>query len=190
MSDIFNDPKVKENLLKFLEAQNKPKEKSYQPYYTEEYAKAAKVIIDKVLETKEPYRVDAKDISPITLRLQFYQGKKYLADNNPAYATIVKRTKCTTYQTYIEITSRRYAYNENQAINLATVSQAIHNPNWREELITFITASPELNAKHHEKNVILSPDDIIWAQNQLIGLESLFLFKFESNEILIIRHDN
>lgn len=158
------------------------------PYYREHFALEAKEILDKLHATGKPLRVSAVNISVSSLRLQYYQGARYLLDNlddQGKYLALYRQTKCSTNPGYIEFHIRIAARN---------LSAIEINAPWKDELTVFLDTAVA-NDKFYRDDVILNDDDIAWINNQITPLaksngDPLFYGQVEKNKILLIKDEN
>lgn len=168
-------------------------------YYSEKYALRAREIIDIVLATRKPYIIPLEPGDTIhKLRNQWYEGTRFLRqklDPDGSYTKTLSMIRCTRGQTYIQISPRVILSSpseDSNAISKPTtkLQGAIQSP-WRDEFLEWLRAEPELESKFQRTkqvdNVILTDEDITWGNQQLIGLESLFIYKFTRDEVIVIR---
>jgi hypothetical protein len=163
-----------------------PPRKTIEYYYTPAAAAGAKRIVDKLFLEGQRIRLRREDYSLQTMRIQFYQGCKYLIDHDETntYADKVKRTKCSIRDgEFIEFTMR-------EAELLTNIE--VDRP-WRDELSEYLdNASP--GQKFYKQDVSLSSDDVAWINNQLAGLvkpsgEPLFIAQVEPGMPLLLIRD-
>lgn len=168
----LDDPRLQKG-LEALAKRLQPKETKL-PYYNEEQAKNVKVWLDKLHLNGESVRITAG--APVTTRLKYYQGVKYLYDKlHPEYKEIYHKTKCVTYNTYIELTLRN---------RRRTTEEEMTATFRRDELLDFVETSERGNKFH--KKVILSDEDIHFIKTTLQDL-TIFVFSVDNNEVKIIR---
>lgn len=151
-------------------------------------AAAAKKIIDTLHESGTPIRVRSTGLSIATMRIQFYQGVKYLTANldpEKKYAMLSKLTKCSAREDFLEFTIRETAI-------LDRLEMVVP---WREELTEYLNnAGP--GDKFPRTNISLDTADVIWIGNQLAGLtkangEPLFIAQVEPGmPLILIRDEN
>lgn len=159
-------------------------------YYNEEYAAAAKDLLERLHKDGNALRIDKHSVSTKTLRLQYYQGAKYLLDNldpEGKYKALYSKTVCRTFDDYLELHAKA---------GLKTI-EAAPIILWREKLESFFES-----AKPKDKFVLdvnLTDSEIVWIEEQLAitikrdeqGNEiPLFYGQITKNKILIIRDDN
>lgn len=151
-----------------------------QPFYNEENAAFAKDLLDQLHKREVPIKVLAKGMSVKTLRLKYYQGKRYLIDNldpNKYYNSLSNATKCATYRDYIELHIK----------GEAVIITAEQTP-WKEELLEFLSSSKS-GQKFH-KQIIFSLEEMEWINSQLTAVKDLFIWKVEQTSLLVINYDN
>lgn len=176
--------KVDKGKQAFALTQEQPKDarkrKSY-PYYSEVYAREAKIILDKLHTGGVPLRIPCGELSVVTASLQYYQGSEYLRDHDESgkYTQLFQATKCMRENGFLEFRIR-------QRRKLLTESLTTAAP-WREDFLEFLDKSQE-GEKFHRTDVTLTDEDIAWFNNQCAPLEQLFIFNASHNEILVVRH--
>lgn len=162
-------------------------------YYKEQHALEVKGLLDKLhADPSKPLRVQAVGVSVRTVRLQYYQGAKYLIENLDAdhhYRDLYSRTKCLTYANYIELHVR------GGTRSLSThVEQVTH---WREEFTRFLEEAKP-NDKLSLFNLALTEEEVTWAENQLVTLIKtdaegneipLFFGTIKKDSIMLIRDE-
>lgn len=155
-----------------------------QPYYKEEYARAAEQILRKVITTKRAMRIQVQGQSILSLRTQYYQGLQYFIDNLDSTGEIAKfkaMTRCCTNfdDYYIEIRMKRSLIN-------ATPEDPEENPaDWRVEFFDFLENSTR--GQKYQRFLPLTDADVQWMSAQLDPLGDKFLSKITREEQLIIK---
>lgn len=178
---IFSDPRAQKGYEAWLEIENAKKKKT-KPYYSSEYAKEAKAILDRLHSTGAPIRINADVYSTVTLKLQYYQGAEYLRDNSDHdghYALLFRNTKCSEYHGYIELHVRRHA----RLSELASPAAP-----WKDEFTRFLDESVHKD-KLHRKDISLSQEDINWVHLTMAPIKELFIYDVKPHELLVIRYD-
>jgi len=160
-------------------------------YYNAENAIRVKIILENVVKTKQPYKIVAQNSSPNSLRQQWYEGARYLRDKldpEKHYAKLYNNVRCRAGFDYIEVVPKLIMRAELLAI--APTAEGLADAKWRDDYRAWLDSDPELTSKFHRKNIVLADSDIAWAREQLAGVESLYLAKFERTEILVIRFNH
>lgn len=156
-------------------------------YYSEQAALFSKKILDQLHETKLPVRIRPDGYAINSLRVQYYQGLRYLLDNlDPSkhYFQLSKITKCSTAnKEYAEFTIRGTLASQ----TLETVVP------WKDQFSDYLdTATP--GKKLGPLDVSLSAADLQWIEGQLSGLvkpngDPLFLAQVEIGKPLLLIRD-
>lgn len=156
-------------------------------YYSEPYGLRVKEIIDSIMATKKSVKILATEgASLYTLRQQFYEGSRYLRtmlDPHDTYKRIMPSIKCATCYDYIEISPR---FTMRDALLKAPTAIVV---NWKEEMTEWLNSTPALDSKY-TSTALLSPEDIQWCNEQLEGVEKLFLAEFKQTGIIIVRYNH
>jgi len=181
--DLFEDPKMASLAKKFLEQSTaQPATKNVRrPYYAQLYGEQVKKVVDLVISTGKPHKIHATHVSLTTVRLQYYEGLRYLKecmDSN--YQEKARYIKCQTYRDYIEIVPKRYAMD-----TLSTLS----TDDWKGELQDYLDNAAEQGAKFHKVGIFLSGSDKEWIENLISDIKHLFVYRLEDNEIHFIRYN-
>ena len=187
------DEELRAQLKEFLAATSKqePNEKPTKPhpYYTQSYADAARKIVDQIIATKHGYIMKLFGGNAITAKIQWYQGCRYLKENSDstgAYAQALKRIGCRAepdqLSFYLKATFKP---------DIRELQPTEATP-WRDDFLLWLDKPDK---QMHEKfptpqGVTLSEEDINWGNQQMIGLETIYLWKFEEHSITVIRYDS
>ncbi len=164
-----------------LKAERRAKNKNL-AYYSGIHADRVREYLDRLFTNKTPIRISATNISVSTLRLQYFQGAKFIKDYDPEnspYIAMLANTKCTTTNYGIELSIRALQI----TIESADVS-------WRPELTDFIE-NAAIGQKYSRTDVNLTPDDQAFIKNLLAPFDEsgMFLSKITQNSILVIRYE-
>ncbi len=181
-----DDPSQKELRAQLAEFLNKtaPKPPAKHRFYREGFALYAKRIVDKVISTKEPHIVALNGGNPITARMQWYQGVKYLREVlDPSYENPSKRIGARWHGDYIEFYYKKFHEPDLSSLPETQASQ------WKDEFILWMDREKALGEKFNPANVFLTPEDIRWGEMQMNGLEKFYLYVFKQTEVLVIRED-
>lgn len=153
------------------------------PYYTEDIAAEVRKWIEALHASHKPVKLSPRGMTLNTLKLRYYQGRKYLRDTaaqEDHIHELIRRTRAHMFETYMEL-HRQHTLQDKQEI---LVSQ---DPDtWKDELTDFIEFSPP-GRKFHRSNMNLSDGDMDWITEQFAGVEALFGQRISVNEILIVR---
>lgn len=182
-----------ELLHKFLEQQlHQPQDsdkttnaKRKRPYYSATHAFEAKKIIDKLINDKASLRMLTQGRSVNTMRIMYYDGLSYLLDHldpDKVYCKAADLISCSTRRDELI-----FSFKNTTVLSDLPVAPMIE---WRKPVAEFLDTRPEIGKKYHNTQVLLNKEDIDWLQQQMAGIEELFMHRFSDREILIIRFDN
>ena len=169
--------------------------KQVRHYYNEQEALAVKTIIDRVLTSNAPMKLIPKGISIVTLRLQYFEGLRYLKTVlDTSYEAKARLVRCSTntIEGYIEVSPRSYARKDRMPGIVTSIASATIGPSndtWRDELVTWLDAKPKLRESFSRDGLLLTKEEQKWAASQLEGLEHLFIYEITENTILVVRMD-
>lgn len=155
-------------------------------YYKEEFAVAAKNLLDKLHSSGNTIRVPLNGCSVATIRLQYYQGAKYLIDNldkEKKYKTLYANTVCRAYEDYLELHVKRSFKTSLEA--------AVEIIPWREEFEHFLDEAQK-DQKFYKAGLSLSDADLLWIESQLSTMTKedgspAFYGEIQKDHILLIK---
>ncbi len=185
--EIPVDKKLIQRFSEILERRKSlptPKGEKHGPYYNERTGKLVKSWLDSMVESNAPMKLLPESGAVNTIRMQYYQGAKYLRDHldsNEHYANLIALTACVKYRDYCELHFRATPICREQVITSAPTAS-----NWKDKLMDYLESASS-NQKFHEKGVF-SASDLNWVSTQLVDVSSLFYPpRLEKTMILIIK---
>lgn len=149
------------------------------PYYNKEHALEVKDYLNVLHTNRRSLKIVSSGLSINTLRLKFYQGKKYLLDNldpEGKYKNLINRTKCITMADYLELHIKQ----DTKVLYAETIE-------WKPAFLDFIE-NAQLGTKFPcPDNIMLSNEEVQWIKDQLDPLSDLFIYDVKPNKFLVIR---
>lgn len=137
------------------------------PYYTSKWGEEARKIIDEIYNTGRVVKIMFDGRSPVTIKCRWYQGLKYLCDNDQEYAKKADAIVASMLSDGMVI-----HFDPNR------MPHKIVYDKWRVELLEFIqTAKPYEVMKW--VGLKLSPDDIEYLVNTVKGLGDSFVYDYD-----------
>ena len=176
--------KLRAQLREFLDKAVPGKDKNTHRYYKEKFGLHAKKIVDEVTTTKNTHIVKLNGGNPVTARMQWYQGCKYLREKiDPKYAANIQRVGSRHHGDFIEFYYKQFSEPD------ITAEGPIMAVPWKDDFIVWLDKEKEVGEKFAPQGVYLTPDDIEWGRNQLAGLDKYYLSEFAEKTVTVIRYD-
>ena len=152
-------------------------------YYTPETASIVKAWITQLLTGKQPiFILPQEGTSMNTLRVQYYQGRKYLKNYESEFSKCFNAISCKALPDRLLITFR-------PNFSLAQATVAVHSIAWKTEVEDFLETST-YGTKLYRNDLCLTQDDLQWVLNAIAPFGESIITDLSPTSILLIKHDS